>query len=718
MARKRKSDDAESNGLDPIVKEAKDRFARCDDAESSFRKLFVEDMKFANGDPDNNWQWPDQIRQSRDGDQRPCLTINKVRQHNLQIINDAKQNKPSIKTLPIDGQADIQIAKILDGIMRHIEYNSHAEIAYDTATEFAVQGGLGYWRVVTEYAHDGSFEQEIFIRRVKDPLSVYLDPDIQSADGADAKFGFVFEDVPKEEYEAQYPDEDPASVTFPMEATGDPWLDKDHVRVCEYFRRAEKTDMLINHPVNGPMKLSEVGDADERKALLADDSVKKREITEPHFQWFKIAGDKIIDRKEWLGRYLPIVRVVGEEIVINGKVERKGHTRNMKDGQRMYNYMTSANVEYIALQTKTPYVAPVEAIEGYEDEWANANKDNKAYLPYNGLREDGSAIERPMREQPPVGASAYLQAMQTAQQELMMTSGQYQEQFGAPSNADAGVAIAARQRQGDKATYHFIDNVARAIRYTGRIMVDLIPKIYDTQRVVRIVGEDGSEDFAQINPQQPHAVGDQQGNAQQAPADNSKLSAEQAAQLIYNPGIGRYDVTVEVGPNYETRRQEAFHALTQIMSQDQDLMKVAGDLLFKAADFPMADEVAERLHRTIPAAILGEGPSPQEQDMEQKMQQMGQMIEHLTAELQNARSGKDQQETDIKAYDAETKRLQALGQPLDPELVAHVATQVVMQMMQTGAPEGNPSAAPPGAQQNQPQPNPPSAGFSLPAQPQ
>jgi hypothetical protein len=715
MARKRKSDDAEASGLDPIVKEAKDRFKRCEDAESEFRKLFVEDMKFANGDPDNNWQWPDQIRRSREGDTRPCLTINKVRQHNLQIINDAKQNKPSIKTLPIDGKADVQIAKILDGIMRHVEYNSHAEIAYDTATEFAVQAGLGYWRVITDYAHDGSFEQEIFIRRVKDPLCVYIDPDIQSADGADAKYGFVFEDVPKEEYEAMYPEADPASVTFPMNPTGDPWLEKDHVRVCEYFYRAEKKDTLINHPVKGPMKLSGVEDEAERKALLDDDSVKKREITEPHFKWCKIAGDKIIDRKEWPGRYLPIVRVVGEEITINGKVERKGHTRNMKDGQRMYNYMTSANVEYIALQTKTPYVAPAEAIDGYEDEWANANKDNKAYLPYNSVDADGNQITRPQREQPPVGASAYLQAMQTAQQELMMTSGQYQEQFGAPSNADAGVAIAARQRQGDKATYHFIDNVARAIRYTGRIMVDLIPKIYDTQRVVRIVGEDGSEDFAQLNPEQPHAVGAPDGSPAQSASD---MTPEQAAQLIYNPGIGRYDVTVEVGPNYETRRQEAFHALTQIMSQDQDLMKVAGDLLFKAADFPMADEVAERLHRTIPANILGEGPSAQEQDMEQKMQQMGQMIEHLTAELQTARAGREQQDTNIKAYDAETKRLQALGQPLDPNLVAHVATGVVMDMMQTGAPEGNPSSAPPGAQQNQPQPNPPSAGFSLPAQPQ
>jgi hypothetical protein len=717
MARKRKIEDAESSGLDPIIKEAKARFARCEDAESAFRKLFVEDMKFANGDPDNNWQWPDKIRQSRDGDARPCLTINKVRQHNLQIINDAKQNKPSIKTLPIDGQADIQIAKILDGIMRHVEYNSHAEIAYDTATEFAVQGGLGYWRIITDYAHDGSFEQEIFIRRVKDPLSVYLDPDIQSADGADAKFGFVFEDVPKEEYEAQYPGDDAASVTFPMSNTGDPWLEKDHVRVCEYFRRAMKTHTLVQHPVRGPVKLDDIKDETERDALKADDSVKKRSVSEPHFEWFKIAGDKIIERREWPGRYLPIVRVVGEEIVINGETERKGHTRPMKDGQRMYNYMTSANVEYIALQTKTPYVAPAEAIEGYEDEWAQANKENKAYLPYNSQGDDGREIPRPQREQPPVGASAYLQAMQTAQQELMMTSGQYQEQFGAPSNADAGVAIAARQRQGDKATYHFIDNVARAIRYTGRIMVDLIPKIYDTQRVVRIVGEDGSEDFAPINPEQPHAVGTPDGNPAPMQQPQHQPTAAQAAQLIYNPGIGRYDVTVEVGPSYETRRQEAFHALSQIIGQNEDLMNKAGDLLFKAADFPMAEEVAERLHRAIPPELLGEGPSPQMQDATQKMAHMGQMIEQLTQQLAQARKkdGDEQQRINIEAYRAESDRMKALG-PVDPQMIAHLATQVVMQMMGSGSPEGSadPTSSPPALQSQQPQPNPPSAGFSLP----
>jgi hypothetical protein len=700
MARKKQEDPKAK-----IVAEAKERFARCEEHESEFRKRFVEDLKFANGDSDNGWQWPDQIRNARDGDSRPCLTINKTRQHNLQIINDAKQNKPSVKTLPVDGDADIEIAKILDGIVRHIEYNSHAEIVYDTATEFAVQAGIGYWRVVCEYAHDGSFDQEIFLRRVKNPLTVYLDCDIESADGSDAKYGFVFEDMSKTEFEATYPGEEARSVAFGDDATGSAWLSKDKIRVCEYFRKTTKTDTLINHPVNGPMMLSDVQDPKERAVIESDPSVQKRPVSSPQITWYLIAGDTVIDEKPWAGRYIPIVRVIGEEIVIDGKVERKGHTRSMKDAQRMYNYMSSAQVEYIALQTKTPFVGPIEAFEGFESEWANANKDNLPYLPYNGMREDGSPIERPQREQPPVGASAYLQGMQTAQQELMMASGQYQEQFGQQSNAQAGVAIQARQRQGDRATYHFIDNVARAIRFTGRVLIDLIPKIYDTARVVRIVGEDGTETFAKVDPDQ-----------QQPLTEQPHPTIADEVQVIFNPGIGRYDVTVEVGPNYETRRQEAFNALTQIMGQDQELMKVAGDLLFKAADFPMADEVAERLHRTIPPAILGEGPSPQEQDMHQKMQQMGQMIEHLTQELQAAKQGQEADETNIKAYDAETRRMAALGQPLDPQVVAHVATQVVMQMMQTGAPEGGAPPPDPMQQMQQQPEQPPQGGFLTPAQ--
>ncbi|MDE1971089.1 MAG: hypothetical protein KGI50_05975 [Patescibacteria group bacterium] len=676
-----------------IINEARDRFARCEEKESDFRRLYIEDLKFANADSDNGWQWPDNIAKARKDSNRPALTINKTRQHNLQVINDEKKNKPSIKILPVDDNGDLEIAKVLEGMIRHIEYNSHAETVYDTACVCQVEGGLGYWRIVTDFSHDDSFEQEIFLRRVPDPLLIYLDCDIKSVDGSDARYAFAFEDMSKAEFEARYPGEEAKSVVFNT-GSDDDWLGKDRIRVAEYFSKSTKRDTLIAHPEQGAIRLSKIEDEAQAKAFMADKSIRKREIEEPEITWYLIAGDKIIDRKPWLGRYIPIVRIIGEELIIDGKFERKGHTRNMKDAQRMYNYMSTANVEYIALQTKTPFIAPVESIEGYEEEWTRANQDNLPYLPYNQYDEQGRPVDKPQREQPPVGASAYLQGMQTAQQELMMSSGQYQEQFGQQSNAIAGVAIQARQRQGDTATYHFIDNQATAIRFTGRILVDLIPKIYDTKRVIRILGEDGSETFATLDP-----------DMQQAKMKEQQQESEDV-RMIFNPSIGRYDVTVEVGANFETRRQEEFNALTQIISSSPELMDKIGDLLFKAADFPGAEDIAERLHRLVPPQLLNDDQSPQQQDMTQKMQHMGEMIQQQAQQIQQMQHDRVQMELNIKAYDAETNRIKALA-PVDPALVAHLATETIMQMDQTGAP----------IQPNMQQPtNQPSAGFSLPNQ--
>jgi hypothetical protein len=320
----------------------------------------------------------------------------------------------------------------------------------------------------------------------------------------------------------------------------------------EYFRKTTKTDTLIAHPMLRPD--AAVGSAARgRAAVEADPSIQRRSVEEPVITWYKIAGNKVIEENEWPGRYIPIVRVVGEEIDIDGKIERKGHVRPLKDPQRMYNFMSSAQAEYIALQTKTPYVAPVEAIEGFESLWANANHENAAYLPYNSVDEEGNADRQAAARAAASGRAGVSDGDADRAARVDDGVGQYQETFGQQSNADAGVAIAARQRQGDKATYHFIDNLARAIRFTGRILIDLIPKVYDTRRVLRIVGEDGSERFRD-DRSEPAASGRQRSGAAGADGPNDKPTPEQAAQLIYNPGIGRYDVTVEVGPSFETRR--------------------------------------------------------------------------------------------------------------------------------------------------------------------
>lgn len=687
-----------------IVKEAKERANLCQAWESDSRKRGVQDTKFANGDSDNRWQWDDNLTSSRDNDGKPSLTINKVQQHNLQIVNDAKQNKPGVNIRPVGDGATYEAAQVFEGVVRHIEYQSNAEQAYDTASEHQVEAGIGYWRIVTDYVSDDSFDQEIFIRRVKNPLSVYLDKDIAEADGSDARYGFVFEDVPRTQFEKEYPKhKDAADVDL---NAGDTWVTEDTIRICEYYRKEQKKDELVAFIV--PLPYKEAGQQiivrkskmdENQKAIFelvekAEDT-QRRDILSDEITWYKIAGSTIIDRRPWLGKYIPIVRVIGKETVIDGKLDRKGHTRAMKDPQRMYNYWCSESTAQVALQSKTPYVAPAAAIEGLETYWGKANVDSAAVLPYNSLTEDGKVIPPPQRQQPPQMASAYIQGMSLSQEQMMMASGQYQSQFGQNENATSGKAINERQRQGDTATYHFIDNLAIAIRFTGKILIDLIPKVYDTERVIEIIAKNGDKSKVQIDPNQADA---------HQPVENPDQERDKAA-AIFNPKVGRYEVQSDIGPGYATRRQEAFNAMTQIASQNQQFMNVAGDLMFKAADFPMSDELAERWSRTIPPAIKGDAPPPEVQQMQQQLQAMQNAIAALNEKLND-----QSVDHEIRGYEAETKRLSAIGNSgpaITPDQVRPIFIQLMAEMLQGGSPE------PAGEQQPQMAPQmPPAANVA------
>jgi hypothetical protein len=644
---------------DDLVKEAKKRFTRCEDWEFVARKRFIEDTKFVNGDSDNLYQWPDILRSARGygtDQERPCLTINKTRQHCLQIINDARQNKTSVKFKPVGGRASFEAAQVLEGLMRHIEYISDAQSAYATATRHQVEGGIGYLRVVTDYAGPDTFDQEIFIRRVKNPLTIYVDPDFQEADGSDMRFAFVFEDVPKDEFEARYPDlKDIAKVALDNR---DGWMAEDHIRVAEYFRRRETKDRLVqftNPESNEPVQVRESKLGPELKSLfeqvIDDPMTQWREVVENEVQWFLIAGDRVIERRLWPGRYIPIIRVPGEETVIDGELDRKGHVRALKDAQRMYNWNNSVQIEYSALQTKNPWVAPAEAIEGYETYWSEANIDNYSVLPYNGLDDAGNQIAAPQRTMPPQAAPAFQVGLQTAANDMMLVSGQYQADFGAPSNERSGVAIQQRQRQGATATYHYIDHLAMAIRFLGKIVLDLIPKIYDTPRLVKIMAEDGSDSSVLIDP-----------NAQQAYVEQQIKNQEVAKQVIFNPNIGRYDVMSDVGPDYATRRQEAFNALSQIAQANSELMGVIGDLLFKSADFEYADQIAQRLERLVPPAAKGDEVDPAVIGLQQQLQTAQGLINTLSQKLQEA-GGKQQhadEEAKIRWFEANTKRAEVV----------------------------------------------------------
>lgn len=652
---------------DTIVRRARRRFKKCQDWEMESRDKALSDLKFANADPDNGWQWPDDKRRNRDLERRPALTINKVRIHCKQITNDARQNKPSVTIRPTGNGATYESAQVYEGIVRHIEYISRAESAYMTASDFQVKCGIGYWRIVTDYADAESFDQEVYIRRIKDPSVVYLDPDIDEEDGSDARFGFIFSDVPRDEFRSEYP-EWKDKISSSMTSLGDDgWITPEHIRVCEYYEKTQIKDKLlrITDPDSGEVTtiLASKLPSNIKKEALADKiNNKSRDVLTDNVRWYKIAGQEIIDEADWAGKFIPIVRVVGEETIIEKQLDRKGHVRNMKDAQRMYNWMTSAATEAVSLQGKTPWLVDVESVEELESYWARANTENFAYLPYRSSSTEGHRpLAPPQRQDPAQYTPAYMTGMQVAQQEMMMATGQYQAQLGEQENAKSGVAISERQRQGDNATYHFIDGLANGIRFTGKILVDLIPKIYDTNRIVRILGEDGTESEIEIDPM-----------AKQAYLQKQKTNTDEI-QAIFNPNVGTYAVEADVGPAYATRRQETYNACVQILTSNKELTPIIGDLMMESADFPLADKMAERMKRMVPPQALGEAPPEQfQQAMQAAQQQIGQLhntLTHMVEEMAKdkiALKAKDQMR-DIDAFDAETKRITAVSNSI-PEI--------------------------------------------------
>lgn len=616
-----------------IILEAKRRFKACVEWEAQARANFQYDYKFANGDSVNMYQWDSWVVGDRIAANRPCLTINKTMQHNLQIVNDGKQNKPGVNIRPVGDTASYEAAQIYQEVVRHIEYISNAETVYDNASEFQVAGGIGYWRVVTDYLSDRSFDQEIYIKRVKNPLSVYLDPDINEVDGSDANFGFIFTDEAKDLYEAKYPKFKDVGGTAVLDNGFDGWNTLNYVRVCEYFRRSNKDDKFVyfqlpetgeeieefysDLPPDGKKMFQEIK---WRESNLPPEerTYRERPVIRGEIEWYKIAGNVIIDRKPWLGKYIPIVRIIGRETVIDGVLDRVGHTRALLDPQRIYNINSSANVEYGAAQTKSPVTASADAVEGYEEYYRTANIVNHSWLPYNAYDDDGNKLDPPKRIEAPQSSPAYVQQMQIAQNEMMMVSGQYQAQMGENENAKSGVAITQRQRQGDRATYHFIDGQAIGIRFTGKILIDLIPKIYDKKRVMQIEAKDGTLINLTIDPQAAEAY------QKIIPQNQDPLITQGALDVIFNPNVGIYTVQSDTGPSFATRRQEAFNALTQIAASNKEFMNVAGDILWKVADFPEAQLLAQRWRRIIPPNVLGDAPNPQ---VTEAMQQAADKIE-------------------------------------------------------------------------------------------
>lgn len=650
-----------------FFKRVETRFKRCKSFESTAQARYKEDTRFATGDSDNNWQWDSNMINERTLEKKPCLTINKTRQHNLQIVNDARQNKPGIKMRPSGGKASFKAAEAITGIARYIEYQSKAQQIYDDAMKTLVDGGVGYWRVVTDYSFGDFSEQDIRIKHIANPLNVYVDPDDTTPDKSELNFAFIFEMNDEDTTKQKFPQWNKEDGVQTLEISPEsPFMDGTGVVVCEYYERTWTDERLFRNEKGVVFKESELND--EQIDLFESLGLPQRNIRTPIVTWYLIAGRSILDSRVIPCKYVPVVQICAEEVRIGTDFDRKSHTRYLKDAARMYNYWSSSAVEYGALQTKTPWVGAAEAFEGHEDMWAVANTKNPAFLPYNGYDEAGKIIPPPMRVAPPMSAPVALDGMKIAQMELMMASGQYDNTMGQQGNERTGKAINARQRQGDNATYHYIDALARGVQLTGRIILSMLPFIYDTKRILMMLAMDDSSQPLQIDPAQTEAY-----------KENLDVQGK-VIERILNPKVGFYEVQADTGPGYATQRQEAFDSMALILTQNPAMAALIGDIMLRAGDFPMADEAAERLKRMVPKEALGEGPSASEKALQMQIQTMQGTIQALMDQLVIGESKlvRQGEKSGIEKYNAFTQRIKVI---LDSEKTAAELKMEFVSMM-------------------------------------
>jgi hypothetical protein len=660
-----------------IVLEANDRWHATNDWQGTSDERQRSDIKFSNGDSVNAWQWPDRIYQERTGDETdlPALTINKTRVHNDIIINEMSKHEMGIKVRPTAGKASAKAAGVIQSLIRRIQNISKYSTQRRRVAEHQVDGGIGYIVIETRYTSNRSRNQDIYLTSPRDPTGVFLDPWIKEPDGSDANFGFTFERIPRKEFNRKYPKWKNKVGTAPLNTQFAAWLSEKEVVVAKYYRKVQKPDTYVWYKLDNGEEIEKLASeikeetrGDESKLTIFKalmDDIKEgrieggtREVSNDEVEWFLIAGDQIIDRGKWAGKYIPICRAVGREIVIDNTLDRKGHTRPLIDAQRMLNYAASCSVEGVASQVKAKFLVALRAMEGVEDRWKDANLKNYIVLPWNDLDDEASPdsqkVPPPIPVEPPKPSPGWLQVGVDAERHMMMISGQYQAQLGENDGQSAisGKAIGQRQEQGDTATYHFIEHMSDMDRFIGVQLLDLIPKIYDTKRTLQVEDQKGELSWIMIDPDQKEALRELQGVKQQ----------EDAVKLALNPSLGEYECVSDPGPTWATKREEAWDAIAAILQSSKELVAVVGDLLFKFGDFEGADELMERLQKEIKANkpyLFDEGPDPAMQAAQQQIAQLTAEATDLMTKLAEEKlrvRGRDERR-DIEAFKAETQRI-------------------------------------------------------------
>ena len=634
-----------------IVKAARDRMAEAVEADRENRARDMDDLEKLIGR-----QWPDKIRQQREADGKPCLTINRLPQFVRQVTGDIRRMNPALRVSPTDNKASEEVAEIYEGLIRHIEQRSDASTVYEQATEQAAASSIGWFRLVNEWEREDSFDQEIRIERIRNAFSVYCDPAAQKSTREDARYLFITETMRKEDFEEAYPGKTAVDVEKDAETDGlEHWHNEGKVVVAEYFWR---------EPVERELVLLSDGSTifkDEASRDIEDiHIVRTRKVQTDRIMWAKISGVDVLEGPQEVPcKYIPVFAVTGEEWHVGEEVYRSSVIRFAKDPQQLYNFMRSASAEVVTLQPKAPFIGTLKQFQGLERFWTNANTANYSFLPYNP---DEKAPGPPQRQNPPVASQGLATEAMQAAEDMKATTGVYDAALGNQSNETSGVAIRQRQMESDVSTSIYSDNMAAAIAACGRALVSMIPRVYDTNRIVKILGEDGQAKDVEINAQ---------------------VYEEGQPMPVNDLTIGSYDVRISVGPNYSTRRQETAEGMMEFIRVVPGAAQLISDLIAKAMDWPDAERIAERLAKALPPGMRDqEDLSPEEQQAQMQAMQQQAMQAQAMQQAQQIEMRKAMAETTEAEADAEKARFEAAQKQVELMLQTGQVQAAIQQAVQ------------------------------------
>lgn len=561
--------------LNTFLETAFERFKTSEAAESEWRRDALDDVKFYAGN-----QWEETARRRRRKNKQPILTINRLPQFKRQITNEIRQQRPAVQVNPRH-DTTVEGAQIVQGRIRDIEVDSHADMVYDLGTDQMVITGLGYWRINTAYKSGMTFDQKIRIKPIKNHFMVYDDPDCEELDRSDRQYLFIVCDLSTPEFKRKYPQSKTAASLSDLQSVGDnprQWLKDGGVRLAEYYYTVEKTVKLYEYK-DGRVTL----DAPPDK----NDIEQERDVSKTQVMWSKICALDVLEEHEVPCAFIPVVVVVGEEINIDGKVNWTGMVRDGKDAQRAYNYWKTSATSQIALASKDPVIAASGQLQNHEEEWRDAHLNDPAVLTYEPVVEGNQLLPAPAKQpsEPPIQAMSAM--MNGAANDLMATIGLNDASLGERRPDEAARSVLLRQQQGKISTAHYSDNVSRAVRFTGELILSYMQCMDEAPHVGRIIKADDSVSHAVFHKNQP---------------DQAKKLAKDGQQVV-DLGQGTYDVTVSVGPSYQTKRQEAVASILALIQAEPSVLNIVGDLLFGNMDWHNAPEIAKRFKKLLPPQL-------------------------------------------------------------------------------------------------------------------